>query len=204
MAGLISLSVAEFAGKLKERYPQYRSVPDVGLVRAFVEKNPQFKIVYDGATPTSVTWERPTPIPVSRVDQQRTPASAVDNRTATQPTVPEQKQVNDPGTKEHRASVTSDVECRDSSHNAADELPRPPEQLAVQAAVSPAKEKISMSTRPILGVTPNDAPQPEPQKGTTVQASPTTPNQLPLATELPAWDLLPAENLLVRRRQITK
>jgi len=168
-----------------------------------VEKQSQYKLVYEGATPTKVTWERPAPVPVSSVDQQPTPASTtVDNCPAAQPTVPEQQQVSAPSAKEHPASGASDG-CRDTLRSAADELPRPPEHVPGLAAASSAKEKMNMSTRPILGVTPNDA-QPEPGKETNVQTAPTGPGQLPLATELPSWDLLPAENLLVRRRPITK
>jgi hypothetical protein len=203
MKELVSLSVEDFGRKLKERYPQYQLLPDAQLVRAFVEKHPQYKLAYEGTTPTKVVWERPSPVPVSSVNQQPTPASA-DNCAMAQPTVPEQQQVSASGTKEHPASVTSDVECRDTSHRAADKLPRPPEHAPDQAAASSTKEKMNMSTRPILGVTPPNDAQPEPEKRTNVQSAPTAPNQLPLATELPSWDLLPAENLLVRRRPITK
>ena len=61
-----------------------------------------------------------------------------------------------------------------------------------------------MSTRPILGGNPSDtqqkqesgpdAPRPEHQKGV----------DLPLAVELPNWDLVPPDTLLVRRRPVKK
>jgi hypothetical protein len=55
-----------------------------------------------------------------------------------------------------------------------------------------------MSDRPILGV---DEPKPQ-SKGSppTAPASSTGGNELPLAIELPSWDLLPSDTLLVRRR----
>jgi len=56
-----------------------------------------------------------------------------------------------------------------------------------------------MSDRPILGV---DKPEAQPKQGSaaTAQASPASRNELPLASELPSWDLLPSDTLLVRRR----
>lgn len=56
-----------------------------------------------------------------------------------------------------------------------------------------------MTDRPILGV---DKPESQPQKANPQAAQTTTGRQddLPLAKELPVWDLLPSDTLLVRRR----
>jgi len=55
-----------------------------------------------------------------------------------------------------------------------------------------------MGSRPIIGVTPSE------QQGESVPAPAASPTSLPLATELPNWDLLPSDTLLVRRRPASK
>ena len=61
MAGsTITVPVAQFAQQLRQKYPQYSSVPDGKLVAAFVTKNPQFTANYDDTTLVSVSYEPAT------------------------------------------------------------------------------------------------------------------------------------------------
>ncbi len=60
--------------------------------------------------------------------------------------------------------------------------------------------------RPIIGDASNPQPQTQPEQPVVPQVV-TAPQKLPdspLATHLPAWDLLPAHTLLVRRRPLKK
>jgi hypothetical protein len=59
-----------------------------------------------------------------------------------------------------------------------------------------------MSDRPILGVEkPGSLSQQVDQK-ITAQTPVGSSSDLPLATELPGWDLVPSDTLLVRRRPV--
>jgi hypothetical protein len=59
-----------------------------------------------------------------------------------------------------------------------------------------------MGSRPILGAnTPEKQPQSSSGTAGSIAAAATA---LPLATELPPWDLLPSDSLLVRRRPASK
>ena len=42
-ASAITVSVAQFVHQLKQKYPQYASVPDDKLVAGFLSKNPRYK-----------------------------------------------------------------------------------------------------------------------------------------------------------------
>lgn len=55
-----------------------------------------------------------------------------------------------------------------------------------------------MNTRPLIGVTQPEEPRPAPS-GPVREA---VDRRDELATRLPAWDLLPADTLLVRRRPL--
>jgi serine/threonine protein kinase/WD40 repeat protein len=61
MAGsTITVPVAQFAQQLRQKHPQYSSVPDDKLVAAFVAKNPQFTANYDDTALISVSYEPAT------------------------------------------------------------------------------------------------------------------------------------------------
>jgi hypothetical protein len=61
MAGsTITVPVAQFAQQLRQKYPQYSSVPDDKLVAAFVAKNPKFTANYDDITLVNVSYEPAT------------------------------------------------------------------------------------------------------------------------------------------------
>ena len=60
-----------------------------------------------------------------------------------------------------------------------------------------------MSTRPILGVNTPESQQTEASAAGTQPVHPKD-SDLPLAVELPNWDLVPPDTLLVRRRPVKK
>ncbi len=53
--GVNTVSITEFARKLKQKYPKYAAAADDKLVIAFCKKFPQYKVNYEGATPVSVS-----------------------------------------------------------------------------------------------------------------------------------------------------
>jgi len=57
---MVTISVEQYAQQLRQKYPQYSSVPDDKLVAAFVTKNPQFTANYDDTTLVSVSYEPAT------------------------------------------------------------------------------------------------------------------------------------------------
>jgi TM2 domain-containing membrane protein YozV len=57
------VTAAQFAQKVREKFPQYASVADDRLIEFFVKTNPQYRVTYEGTTPTSVSWERPAAVP---------------------------------------------------------------------------------------------------------------------------------------------
>ena len=58
----ITVTAAQFAQMLKDKYPQHATVADDRLIHAFIEKNPQYRVTYEGITCVSVSWERPAPV----------------------------------------------------------------------------------------------------------------------------------------------
>jgi hypothetical protein len=56
-ASTITVPVARFAEQLKQKYPQYESVPDDELVAVFLSKNPRYKANYQDATLVSVSFD---------------------------------------------------------------------------------------------------------------------------------------------------
>jgi serine/threonine protein kinase len=55
-----TISAAQFAQQLKQKYPQFVSVPDGELVAAFVGKNPQYSADYQGELLVSVSFDTST------------------------------------------------------------------------------------------------------------------------------------------------
>jgi hypothetical protein len=53
----VTISVAQFAQQLKQKYPQFSSVPDDDSVEAFVSKNPQYAANYQEGTLLSVAFD---------------------------------------------------------------------------------------------------------------------------------------------------
>jgi hypothetical protein len=54
----ITVPVEVFEQKLKQKYPQRASALGDGLVAAFVQDNPQYRVTYDGVKAVSVSWRR--------------------------------------------------------------------------------------------------------------------------------------------------
>ncbi len=65
----ITVSAAQFAQMLKQKYPQHASAADDRLIHAFVQKNPQYRVTLEGTVPVSVSWNRPAPAPLMRAEQ---------------------------------------------------------------------------------------------------------------------------------------
>lgn len=80
----ITVPAAQFAQKVKQRYPQYESVPDELLIRAFLRKNPQYRGIYQGGEPICVSWERPVAMP-SVQDRQSAPVAIAIAEEITRP-----------------------------------------------------------------------------------------------------------------------
>ncbi len=51
----------QFAQWLKQKFPQYASVPDEKLIQSFLKSNPACSAEYDGNTLVSVSWEQSPP-----------------------------------------------------------------------------------------------------------------------------------------------
>lgn len=88
-------SAKDFANNLRKKYPQQSPITDEQLIEAFIQKNPQYKLTYQGVTPASVSWERPSEASVPLADSPTTadifPASIpkVDPATVTASADPE-------------------------------------------------------------------------------------------------------------------
>lgn len=59
----ITVTAAQFAQKVREKFPQYASVADDRLIEFFIKTNPQYRVTYEGTTPVSVSWERTSAVP---------------------------------------------------------------------------------------------------------------------------------------------
>lgn len=59
----ITVPAAQFARKVREKFPQYASLADDRLIEFFVKQNPQYRVTYEGTTPVRVSWDRPAPVP---------------------------------------------------------------------------------------------------------------------------------------------
>lgn len=84
----VTVTAAIFAQKLKEKYPQYASVPDDRLIGAFTQRKPQYRVTYDGTTPVSISWEGATSVSAPNADQTAAASTAT---TATPNTAPAPK-----------------------------------------------------------------------------------------------------------------
>jgi serine/threonine protein kinase len=56
-ASTVTVTVSQFSQEMKQKYPQYTSVPDDRLVAAFVRKNPKYKGNYKDGTLASVSFD---------------------------------------------------------------------------------------------------------------------------------------------------
>lgn len=70
-----TVSVAEFARRLKEKYPKYATAADDKLVVAFCQKFAQYKVNYEAGTPVSVTV-------ISNAAAPAAPSAADSSKTA--------------------------------------------------------------------------------------------------------------------------
>jgi hypothetical protein len=82
---LFTVTAAQFAQLLKQKYPQRACVADGLLIQLFTQKNPMYRVTYEGTTPVSVSWERSATTPVIGAEQTAA-ASVVANPPAPLPT----------------------------------------------------------------------------------------------------------------------
>ena len=82
MAGsTITVSVGQFAQQLRQKYPQYGSLPDDQSIAEFLSKNPKYTGNYQDATLVSVSFEpsaassatKKPDVAVARFQSQATP-----------------------------------------------------------------------------------------------------------------------------------
>ena len=115
----ITVTAEAFAEKLKQKYPQHASALGDRLITAFVQDHPQYRVIYDGSKPVSVSWPR------KRVSPASPPATAsasapTPNAVATQPHTGQ----DDSGVKPANRRKQPRVPCRKiKAYVIADDLP---------------------------------------------------------------------------------
>jgi serine/threonine protein kinase len=86
MAGsTITVSVGQFAQQLRQKYPQYGSVPDDKLIAAFLSKNPKYTGNYEGVTLVSVSFE---PAAADAAAEKPDVTSSIQSQPVTSPEMP--------------------------------------------------------------------------------------------------------------------
>jgi serine/threonine protein kinase len=156
MAGsTVTVPVAQFAQQLRQKYPQYSSVPDDKLVAAFVSKNPRYTANYEGTALVSVSFEpsdaaAPAQKPgVTASVQSLTASTGMNGQNPASVAAPVRSNISASGTIARQATA--------GSMNAAEaSVVRPATPVAASgsaAAAQPALQAGAPSGEPYLGST---------------------------------------------------
>src|SRR5271167_596067 len=155
MAGsTVTMSVAQFAQHLKQRYPQYAALPDIKLVAGFLSKNPYYKANYKDGAFVSVSFEPATAAAAAAAPSGTISVPSQVASTAPKPT--NQATVVRPSAATSSPASTVVVRASTAVSNAAQKTvvkSAAPAGIAAPVAVAPSAPLQPSSQAPYLGKT---------------------------------------------------